>query len=328
MNRIKSALKYALPLAAVLMMSSFSLGSAQAYWEAMGSNEDGSATLYYNESTGVFAVVIEKNGKFGVYFEKGVVMAMLEKMGISNPDPNDPNNGQGTTKPDVADLLKHAHGVTWEVKADPEGTPLGGAINGNGGGKVPHWNPGGDDNGSGPGPHHDNTKGPQGTWDAKDKANIQGMLNEIARQVANAKGGMFDGSEGGTEGPPGLNKHGGTPKNYNNGQGHGDEDGDGKNDYYDPNLPDGEDLGPKPELVNPSPENKGGARNAGTPKTKNHGTVKVLKTKTDAKTETKTAKGSDVMSPGLLEGSGGFSTNGPAAAGALHGGGAATTRLR
>ena len=177
MNRIKSALKYALPLAAVLMMSSFSLGSAQAAWEAMGTNEDGSATLYYNESTGVFAVVIEKNGKFGVYFEKGVIMAMLEKMGMSNPDPNDPNNGLGTTKPDVADLLKHAHGVTWEVKADPESTPLGGAINGHGGGKVPHWNPGGDNDGSGSGPHHDNTKGPQGTWDAKDKANIQGMLN-------------------------------------------------------------------------------------------------------------------------------------------------------
>jgi hypothetical protein len=342
----KSSFRLVAPLAVLLATTVLSLTPAKA-WEPAWQSDDGSVTLWYeNDSNGntKLVVTIEKDGKFGVYFEKGVIDAVLDKWDNSNPDPNDPNNGKGTDKPDKEAILRQIKDAIGNVKNTPENSPLGGIINGHGGGKVPHWNPGGDDNGNGPKNPPSSKDHKPGGLTAEQQKNLEKMINDAARQVANIKQGMGDGTEGGTEGPPTLNMHGGVKKNGNNGKGHGDEDGDGNNDYKDPYLPKGENLGPKPELVNPQPDLKtkgvGKGKTLGTVKTTNlgasktenlggaqpKGTGKVVKT--EKKTDTKTA-GSSLLGPGLLDNGGGFGGSGPAGAGApaVHGG-AISTRTR
>jgi hypothetical protein len=349
-TRFKSTFRFVLPLAVLLATTAVSTvlttTPAQA-WDPTWQSSDGSVTLWYQEGSdgrGVFVVTIEKDGKFGVYFEKAVVDAVFDKMDNSNPNPADDTGGKGTSKPSVDELLKIVKDAAAVIVTTPINSKLGGIIEQGGGGKVPHWNPGdGDDNGpsnppSSKGEHH------PGQLTAEQLKNRQALVNKLVRQAALGKGGMFDGSEGGTESAPGLDKHGGTPKNVNNGQGHGDEDGDGNNDYKSPYIPQGEDLGPKPELVNPNPVLKA----PGAIKTTKLGTVSVKKqdlgasngkNKTEGgkteggktvKTAGKTAGGPKIMAPGLLDaGTTGFSGgSAPSSMGAMPAGGAHTTRLR
>jgi hypothetical protein len=332
-TRFKSAFKFALPLAVLLATSALSLTSTsvRAEWTDVGQNEDGSATLYYNDSTGSWAVVIEKDGRYGVYIDDAVAAAMLEKLGYghSNPNPDDPNNGKGTEKPSAEAIKKMIKDAAAVVHNTPIGSKLGGIIEQHGGGKAPHWNPSDDDN-----------KGPSNPPSSKDridmsaelKARIQKALDLAAKQAATGKQGMFDGSEGGTESWVGLNMHG---KN--------NDPNDGDNSPDKPDIPKGEDLGPKPELVNPNPELKGPAtvkvktaklgtatakkQNLGASDTKNKGEGKAAD-KAAGKTVDKTA--GVLKSPGLLDMGGGFAAGAPAASGmgAMPAGGAHTTRLR
>jgi hypothetical protein len=322
MNRFKS-LKYALPVAVLLATTALSLTAARADYTEWWQSDDGSVSLWHDDATGKTVVLIEHDGKYGVYDQQAVIDAVFDKIDASNPDPNDPNNGKGTSKPDFADLIKHMHDVKWTVKVDPEDSPLAGEINGNGGGKVPHWNPGDDDGGNGPSNPPDNK--PHGGLTAHQKAAIQNALNAAAREAALGGQNMF-GGEGGNESWGGFKPHG-KNSSSNNGKHQGDKgDGTVYGDDYKSNVPEGEDLGPKPELVNPSPELKGRGH------AKKHiGSIKLNHSKSSGKDSGKTGKSgkSDgntaVLSPGLLEGgNGGFSYNGPAGTGVGlgHGGGA------
>lgn len=314
MNRIKS-LKYALPVAVLLAATALSLTAARADYEEWWQSDDGSVSLWHDDATGKTVVLIEHDGKYGVYDQQAVIDAVFDKIDGSNPNPDDPNNGKGTSKPDVAELIKHMHDVKWTVKVNPEDSPLGGVIDGNGGGKAPHWNPGDEDGGKGPSSPPDNK--PHGGMSDQQKAAIQKALNEAAREAALGGQNMFDGSEGGNESWGGLNVHG-KNSSSNNGKPDGDK-GDSTvygDDYKDNNVPKGEDLGPKPELVNPSPELKGHGH------AKKHiGSIKLNHGKTGGKDTGKAGKSGKpngntaVLSPSLLEGGNGFSSNGPAGTG-------------
>ena len=301
--------------------------SAQAGWEEVGHNEDGSATLWYNDVNGRWVVTIEKDGKMGIYDQEGVIRAMLAKLGLSNPNPNDDNNGKGTDKPDIRELLKQLKDAKAVVVNTPIDSKLGGIIEQNGGGKAPHWNPGDDDN-KGP-KDPPSSKDHKGGLTAEQKANLQKMLNEVARQAALGKAGMYDGSEGGSESAPELNKH--AQKNgSNDNKGDHENPNDPSNDK--PNVPKGENLGPRPELVNPNPELRTGGKGKAhvAVKAKNRTLTKTAKLDSGKSGKGKTGNSNgaaNIMSPGLLEGGGnGFASSGPAATGHAIRGGAGAGR--
>jgi hypothetical protein len=255
-------------------------------------------------------VLIEKDGKYGVYFEQGVIDAVFDKMGSSNPGPDDANNGAGTFKPDIEELIKGLKGAKWQVRVNPENSPLAGYINGGGGGKVPHWNPGPDDDGS-----PDSSMGQPGKPEgktAKEMAAELAALNSAIRDIENMKGGMGDGSEGGTEGPPTVGKG----SHSNHGQGNNNDDDDGpKKPVIDTN-----ELGPKPELVNPPYfKTSGKVKTAGA-------RIEVKKPKVamidgKGKTDGKASGPSVLTSHGLLGGGPGLGANGPSGAGIAGAGG-------
>ncbi len=311
MIRFKS-LKYALPVAVLLATTALSMTAAKADYDIWWQSDDGSVSLWHDDSTGKSAVLIEHDGKYEIYFNQAVIDAVFDKIDNSNPNPDDPNNGKGTDKPDIEAMIKNAKGGSWSVKVNPEDSPLGGVITNNGGGKGPHWNPG-DDDSKGPG-SPPNSK-PNGGLSPQQKAAIQKELNEAARQAALGEQGMYDGSEGGSENAPGINMHDGIKQNNNNGNG----DGKGKStgdDYKDPYVPKGEALGAKPELVNPSPELKGHAtakKRLGAVKFENKGKNSGKDANSDAHQTL------NVTSPGLLGGGNSFSNNGPAATGVAGG---------
>lgn len=311
MKRYISKLKFVLPVAALLTTTAFVATPAMA-WEQSWTSKDGSVSLWYERGSDgqtKFAVVIEKDGKFGVYFEKGVIDAVFDKIGSSNPDPSDPNNGQGTFKPDIAELLKDAKGVHVNVTPEIWDTPLGDYISRGGNGKGPKWNPGPDDDGSpssGPG----SVKKPEGPTPQEIAAKMA-AINALARSHQNMKGGMYDGSEGGTEGPPSVG-----PKSGGGSSGQGGGSGDDKGPDK-PNI-DTDELGPKPEVVNPpyfkTPATRHAKSGADTKKVK---TVKV-----DTKGKVAKAGGnSALMGPGLLDGGPSLGASGPAGAGSPMGSG-------
>lgn len=307
-------LKHALPVVALLSTTALFSTSASAHWTAAWQSSDGSVTLYhddYDDAKHPFAVVYEKDGKFSVSFSPSVIDAILQKMEAgTNPSPDDPNNGKGTFKPDVESLIKSGRGAHWTVKVNPEDSPLGGVIDKNGGGKVPHWNPG-DDDGKGA-PSDPRNDAPGSAAIAKRDAAIDKAIQDAARQATNAGKGMFDGSEGGNEGPPVLNIHGSTGGGSNGGKNQGDR-GDGTvtgDNYRDPNAPKGEALGPKPELVNPTPDLK----ILGQEKHKLGNADAAIRSK-DGDTHGLTFNGKDGVHPDLMR-KGGKGTNGP---GATHG---------
>jgi hypothetical protein len=86
----------------------------------------------------------------------------------------------------------------------------------------------------------------------------QRQKNMDARTRANMKGGMADGSEGGTENAPGADNHG---KGKNNG---GSDDSSYK-DHQNKTVGKTYDLGPRPDLINPNPGGPNGTT-AATPR--------------------------------------------------------------
>jgi hypothetical protein len=315
MKRFVLKLKFALPVVALLAGTAILTTPAKA-WEQTWQSSDGSVSMWYERGSDgqtKFAVVIEKDGKYGVYFEQGVIDAVFDKIGSSNPNPD--TDGAGTFKPDFEELIKDLKGAKWEVKVNPENSPLAGYINGNGDGKVPHWNPGPDDDG-GPNSSPGKPNKPEGPTPKEIAAKLA-ALNAAIRGFENMKGGMFDGSEGGTEGPPTVGKG---PKG-NHGQGnYGDYGGDG--DKPDKPVIDTDEVGPKPEVVNPPYFKTPGVAKA-TTEVKKPKTVAIeTKGKVDGKGKTagKSAGGSVLMSPGLLGGGQGLGTNGPSSAGMAAGG--------
>jgi hypothetical protein len=308
--------KYALGAAALMLSVALVSTPAHAEWTEWWKSSDGSVTLWHNDSDTSpvkFAVMVEKDGKFGVSFSENLVHAILEKIeGGSNPNPDDPNNGRGTERKDIASMIEHTKGVNWIVPVNPEDSPIGGAINGHGGGKIPHWNPGEDSGGGGNTSNPQNSR-PNDAINAKRDAAIEKALELAARDAAKGSQGMFDGSEGGTETWTGFNTHG-PKKNQNDGKNQGDRgDSSSTGDDYRPDIPKGEDLGPKPEVVNPAFK---GGRGSGKVKVGHAGKLNVETVKKNEGTGGKASGGttSSLMSPGLLEGGGGFAFNGPAAA--------------
>src|SRR5262249_24105970 len=68
-----------------------------------------------------------------------------------DPSPDDPSSkGTGIQPPDVAGLIK-AGAITYKLRATPENTKLGQWIDREGGGVIPHYNPGDQDTSSGHG---------------------------------------------------------------------------------------------------------------------------------------------------------------------------------
>ncbi len=350
MFRFKSALKFAAPLALLLATTALSLTStsvrADYYddhgWHDYGSNEDGSATLWYNSDTGQWAVTIGAN----VYIDDAVCAAMVEKLGYghSNPNPDDPNNGKGTEKPSADAIKKFLADAAAVLHNSPINSKVGGIIEQNGGGKAPHWNPGdGDDKGPGDLPSSKDKKDAA----AELKAKIQAQLEKAAKQAALGKQGMFD--EGAGESWGGFNVH---SKKNDPSASNGDPD-NGDHSPDKPDVPKGEDLGQKPELVNPNPEmmpgaggkigGKGKSRNTVSvedPNLKNggkgklNGFVAVKKVATDKSGKSDSSWTDDVkpakrtvMSPSLLDGATGLGSSGPSGIGTPQGMGHGT-RLR
>lgn len=320
MKRLFSNLRFALPVAALLATTALVSTPAKA-WEQGWQSSDGSVSLWYEHGSDgqtKFAVVIEKDGKYGVYFEQGVIDAVFDKIGGSNPDPNDPNNGQGTFKPDIKELLKDAKGINVKVKAELWDTWLGEYLSRGGDGKGPKWNPGPDDDGSpntGTGGNHK----PEGPT-AKEILARQKAINVAVRNIENMKGGMYDGSEGGTEGPPSVGPKSG------HGQGNGNDD-DKSPDKPDDNVKN--ELGPKPELVNPPYFRTGKGKTGGAEIKKGKVAVVDTKGKSAGKAEGKSGGGKTApMSPGLLDSGPGLGANGPSAAGSPASGGMGVAPIR
>jgi hypothetical protein len=193
--------------------------------------DDGTVFEVYDSKDKWVVFWYEKNGKSGVFY--------ISK--DSNPNPDD--SGKGIGKPNVEQLLKNAN---YKVHKNAENTPLGGILNKQGKGFNPRGNPGDDTS-------HD--KGPSAPYDgaadykksAKQLAEEQRLMNMGARARNNMKGGMYDGSEGGGEAPPGPGNHGKGKK------GSGDDSSSYK-DHQNNTVGNTYDLGPRPDLINPNPE--------------------------------------------------------------------------
>jgi hypothetical protein len=72
MKRFVSKLKFALPVVALLASTALFTTPAKA-WEQSWQSSDGSVSMWYqvgSDGQTKFAVVIEKDGKYGVYFER------------------------------------------------------------------------------------------------------------------------------------------------------------------------------------------------------------------------------------------------------------------
>jgi hypothetical protein len=232
-----------------------------------------------------------------------VASFVMLKRGFKSSDPGPDDSRKGTDKPDVVALLKKVKGVTFDIPQMPDQTPLGKFIDGGGAGFVPHWNPGDDDNGKGPGntPTNNADKGPT----AKQLAELANRVNVDARQLQGIAGSMGEVEGLANENAPGVpaNKNGGSKGRSGgsgDGSGNGSDNNSGKNKYLGTDL----SLGPRPDLVNPP------------------------HSKTTGKTGGAT---SNVLAAGLLEGGSSFSSNGPSGFGSIGGGtghGAAGVRLR
>jgi len=288
MKCINSALRYALPFALLLGMTTLSttlVPTSAMAWELAGS-KDGWSLYYMVGSDGQthFAAVIEQNGHVLVSFNENVIdIAFSVTQGKSDPGP-DQDTDKGIDKPDINALLKKVKGVTLQINQMPEKTPLGKWLDSEGGGFVPHWNPGDDDSGKGPGnPPQKNTGG----LTAQQLKAYAKLMNLAAREL-NDIGGSMGGYGDVGDSTPGLptNKNNNGNNGRGKGGGNGSDNNNGKRKYLGSDL----SLGPRPDLVNPP-----------------H------------------SKALNVMSPGLLDGGSSFSTNGPSGAGTAIDKGGGTT---
>ena len=197
-------------------------------------DETGDVIELYSDKGKAMMVVTHSDGSVEVWHE-------------SNPNPDD--NGKGTSKPDVAALLRLSH-LAYKVHKNAEDTPLGTWTTQGGKGRGPHWNPGDDQGNHGPGSAPDHSGDYNQT--AKERAEQLRVANAHAKALNTIGGSMGSGEEGGGENAPGLGNHG-------SGKG-GSGDGSGSyKDRQNKTIGKTESLGPHPEVVNPPPKSTGGA---------------------------------------------------------------------
>jgi hypothetical protein len=194
--------------------------------------DDGTVYEAYEGDDWYVIFYTRKNGEKGEFY--------VPKDG--NPDPD--GSSKGTSKPDVKELLKKA-GVKYDVHKNPENTPLGGILNGQGKGFNPRGNPGDDtSHDKGPSAPHDGSADYKKT--PKQLEQERAQMNMDARIRGNMKGGMYDGTEGGSESPTG-------PGNHDKGKNNGGSDDSSYKDHQNKNVGKTYDLGPRPDLINPNP---------------------------------------------------------------------------
>ncbi|MGZ3408799.1 MAG: hypothetical protein ACXWJW_04940 [Xanthobacteraceae bacterium] len=170
------------------------------------------------------------------FWADGTSEKIISKEG-ADPGPDD--NGKGTGKPDIAQLIKDGV-ITYAVKKNPEQTQLGKLITENGDGFAPHGNPGDQDNNNGPSgaPHRDTST----SLTAKEKTSLIKTINTIAKDQ-HITGTSMLGEEGGSENAPGFENHGSGKNTSSNTR----SNSDNRNHTIGKTM----SLGPKPEVVNP-----------------------------------------------------------------------------
>jgi hypothetical protein len=184
--------------------------------------------------------VIDKAGK--------IYTVMMKQVPKSNPDP-DAATSKGVEPVDVGGLIKKGL-ITYKVLISAENTQLARWIDREGGGIIPHYNPGDQDGGKGPSRA---PKGPDTGPTAKQKGDLLKNINFIAKSLNTIGTSMGMGEEGGSESWS-LDKSGSSK-----GRGNGSGKGDGN--YKNAHIGGGEavTLGPRPDLVNPAPKNRTGS---------------------------------------------------------------------
>jgi len=254
MMRIRSTFRYALPLALFLGATAVSTTTpAFADWQAVDSWTDSkgnTVTYWSDDKTDKVVISVDTGSKLYVLMSDKLIQAYMKWASKSDPGPED--SAQRIDKPDVADLLKKVKGLSIEIRQAPENTKLATWIDREGGGMIPHYNPGDQDTGSGRGnpPKHN-----EGGLTPKQKAEIVKLVNFAARTLGDI-GGSMGGYGDASESAPGFNKSG------SSGRSKGTSDGSGNSrDNQHKGAGEGEaaTLGPRPDLVNPEPKNKTGA---------------------------------------------------------------------
>ncbi len=241
-----STLRLAVPLALLLAAA---MPGAPAHagddgwvpWDTSTDPDGTVVTIFYNQYDKSFFRFVYVTTD-GTVFEH-----TIEVKGGGDPSPDDAT-GRGTEPLNVAGLIASGK-ITYKVRANVEDSKLGEWIDRDGGGGQPHWNPGDQDTGTGPGgpPKSDTGIG----LTPKELAERVRQINVAARSMDIIGRGMADGLEGGNEGPQGVptNKGGGSGKSNNNGQ-------RPYTDNQNKTIGKTEKLGPKPELINPPPKSK------------------------------------------------------------------------
>jgi hypothetical protein len=243
MTRIRSTLRFAAPLALLL-------GAAMPSPGAVAGDNDGGDWWLLSESKdsdGTTRQIFKEQygNRLMVWFWHSDGSASCIVLG--DPGPDDPT--QRIDKPDVAGLIKKGL-ITYEVRSTPESTPLAQWIDREGGGVIPHYNPGDQDTTTGRGQP---PKGPDTGMTAKEKADLARLVNFTAKSLASI-GQSMGGEETSGETPITPSSHGTGRKGTGTGKG-------SKNTgQYVPR--DVDTLGPRPDLVNPPHKTKSG--NTGT----------------------------------------------------------------
>jgi len=211
------------------MLSAPASADSKPVWTEI--EDDGSVTTLYEDDDGHFwCIFTYTDGTFEVYDRSG-----------DSPENEQTGKGSHSEKPDVVGLIKDGV-VTFTPRIAPaDSAELLGHLQGTGG-LGPHYDPGDDDNGHGPG------AAPSHSMEVKKTREeiLQeiAVMNAIARELATLGGSMGDGEEGGTESPTGPNKQGGG--NHGDGDGNYTEGQDKDIGQTEKDL-----LGPKPDVVNP-----------------------------------------------------------------------------
>jgi hypothetical protein len=161
-----------------------------------------------------------------------------------DPGPDD-TSGKGSQPVDVVGLIKSGQ-IKYQVRLSPENTPLVKWLDREGNGANPHWNPGDNDTGNGPGKPtvHSSSNTPT----SAQKAAIARMINADARALQAIGTSMGDVGDLAGESAPGLpgNKNSGS-SGRGKGSSNGSDNNKGKNRYLGTDT----SLGPRPQFVNP-----------------------------------------------------------------------------
>jgi hypothetical protein len=294
MKRFTSSRRFGMPLALLLgataVCTTLVSTAAWADWQKGPEWNDstyGHVTIWVQKDASgqtKLAIEVDKGGKTLISFSGAVIDYLTNKQG-GDPGPDDDTRTQSEPI-NVAGLIEKGL-ITIKVKVTPENTKLAKWIEQGGGGFVPHWNPGDDDN-KGPStpPRNNAENGP--TLTQKQLDAYAKLMNRLTAELKQIGTSMGDVGDLGSESAPGLptNKNGNGSSTKNNGPGNGADNKSGQRKFLGTDL----SLGPRPDLVNPPHSNSRGAK-------------------------------TNLFSPGLLETGGGLSSsNGPSAVGTPLGG--------